>query len=95
MDSMEVGVRAADDTMKSMSTAVGLAEKMGSLIDDIAENTRQEASMATEISHGIDQIAVVVQSNVDTAESSAAASEELSAQADLLRELVAKFRLKR
>lgn len=95
IDSMEAGVRAADDTMQSMLAAVGLAEKMGSLIDDIAENTKQEASMAAEISHGIDQIAVVVQSNVDTAESSAAASQELSAQADLLRELVAQFRLKR
>lgn len=95
IDSMEAGVRAAGDTMQSMLEAVGLAEKMGSLIDDIAETTRQEASMAAEISHGIDQIAVVVQSNVDTAESSAAASEELSAQAGLLRELVVRFRLKR
>ena len=50
--------------------------------------------MAAEISRGIDQIAVVVQSNVDTAESSAAASEELSGQADTLRELVARLQLK-
>lgn len=44
--------------------------------------------------HGIDQIAIVVQSNVATAESSAAASEELSGQAAALRELVSKFRIK-
>ena len=67
---------------------------MGSLIDDIAENTKQQTVTAEEISHGIDQIAVVVQTNVDTAESSAAASEELSGQADALRELVARFRIK-
>ncbi len=92
--SMEEGVAVADDTANSMLTAAELAEKMGSLIDDIAENTKQQTVTAEEISHGIDQIAVVVQTNVDTAESSAAASEELSGQADALRELVARFRIK-
>ncbi len=94
INSMEEGVRAADDTVRSMMAAVGLAEKMGNLIDDIADNTAQQATMASEISHGIDQISIVVQSNVDTAESSAAASEELSSQAATLKELVSRFRLK-
>jgi len=92
--SMEEGVHAADDTVQSMLAAVKLAEKMGVLIDDIADSTNQQASMASDISHGIDQIAIVVQSNVETAESSAAASEELSSQADMLRKMVAGFRLK-
>ncbi len=92
--SMEEGVHAAEDTAQSMLAAAELAEEMGSLIDHIADNTRQQAATTTEISHGIDQIAVVVQSNVSTAESSAAASEELSGQAGALRELVSKFQLK-
>lgn len=92
--SMEEGVHAAEDTAQSMLAAAELAEEMGSLIDHIADNTRQQAATTTEISHGIDQIAVVVQSNVSTAESSAAASEELSGQAGALRELVSRFRLK-
>lgn len=94
ISSMEEGVRAADDTVHSMLGAVKLSEKMGALIDDIAGNTKQQAVMASEISHSIDQIAIVVQSNVDTAESSAAASEELSSQAATLRELVSRFQLK-
>lgn len=92
--SMEEGVAVADDTAQSMLAAAQLAEKMGRLIDDIAENTTQQTVTAQEISHGIDQIAVVVQTNVDAAESSAAASEQLSGQADALRELVARFRIK-
>ena len=67
---------------------------MENLIDDIADNTMQQADTAAEISHGIEQIAIVVQSNVNTAESSAAASEELSGQAAALKELVSRFRLK-
>lgn len=94
ISSMDEGVRAADDTVQSMLAAVKMSEEMGALIDDIADNTTQQASMASEISRGIDQIAIVVQSNVDTAESSAAASEELSSQAAMLRELVSRFRLK-
>lgn len=94
INSMEEGVRAADDTVQSMLAAVRQAEKMGVLIDDIADNTTQEAAMAAQISRGIDQIATVVQNNVDTVESSAAASEELSGQAEMLRELVSRFQLK-
>ena len=94
ISSMDEGVRAADDTVQSMLAAVKMSEEMGALIDVIADNTTQQASMASEISRGIDQIAIVVQSNVDTAESSAAASEELSSQAAMLRELVSRFRLK-
>ena len=44
---------------------------------------------------GIDQISGVVQMNSGTAEESAAASEELSAQAQLLKELIGKFKLKK
>ena len=44
-------------------------------------------------SQGIDQISSVVQTNSATAEESAAASEELSGQASMLKNLVSKFEL--
>ena len=46
------------------------------------------------MSSGLDQISSVVQSNTATAEQSAAASEELSGQANVLQDLVSKFQLK-
>lgn len=94
MTSMEEGVSAADDTARSMLEAEKMAEEMDRLINSIADYAKQQAVDAEEISHGIDQIAIVVQSNVNTAESSAAASEELSGQASALKELVSRFRLK-
>lgn len=94
MTSMEEGVSAADDTARSMLEAEKMAEEMDRLINSIADYAKQQAVDAQEISHGIDQIAIVVQSNVNTAESSAAASEELSGQASALKELVSRFRLK-
>ena len=92
--SMEQGVIAADDTAQSMLAAAEMAEEMDHLICGIADYTKQQADIAEDISHGIEQISIVVQSNVDTAESGAAASEELSGQAAALKELVSRFRLK-
>ena len=88
-------MNAADNTAKSMLAAVELAEEMDSLIGSIADYAKEQAVTAEEISHGIDQIAIVVQTNVSTAESSAAASEELSGQAAALKEQVSRFRLKK
>ena len=43
---------------------------------------------------GLDQVSQVVQSNSATAEESAAASQELSGQAEILKEMVGAFKLK-
>ena len=91
---MGEGVRAAQDTAQSMLSVVEQADQMSGLISGIADYTRQQAANAEEITSGIGEISTVVQSNVATAEASAAASEELSGQASMLREMVAKFRLK-
>ena len=94
VDSMDEGVQAAQDTATSMLEVVAHADEMSKLIDGIAEFTKQQDADTEEITHGIAQISTVVQTNVATAEESAAASEELSGQAAMLRELVHKFRLR-
>ncbi len=94
VDSMEEGVTAAQDTATTTLTVVAQAEEMSSLVSDIADHTGKQASDAAEITISIDQISTVVQTNASTAEKSAAASRELSDQADMLKNLVNKFRLK-
>lgn len=92
--SMEEGALAAKDTAGAMVAMVAHADEMNELISRIAEYTGEQAVNAEEITHGINQISAVVQNNVATAEESAAASEELSGQAAMLKSLVSKFRLK-
>lgn len=94
VDSMEEGVQAVQDTAASMLTVITHADEMSSLIDKIANYTRQQDTNTEEITRGIEQISTVVQSNVATAEESASASEELSGQASMLRELVNRFKLR-
>ncbi len=94
VNSMEEGARAAKDTSDSMLAVVSQADQVSGLISGIAERTGVQAEDAEEISQGIDQISNVVQNNVANAQKSAAASEELSGQAEALKELVSRFRLK-
>ena len=93
VESMDEGVQAVQDTTDSVMKVVSHAEEMSKLIDGISNYARQQDENAAQIAHGIEQISAVVQNNVATSEASAAASEELSGQASMLRELVARFRL--
>ncbi len=94
VESMDEGVQAAQDTADSVLKVVAHAEEMGQLIDGIADYTKQQDDNAAQITHGIEQISIVVQNNVATSEASAAASEELASQASMLQKLVSKFRLR-
>ena len=91
---MDEGVEAARDTAESMLSVAARADEMRNLIVKIAGFTKEQAESTEEITRGIEQISTVVQSNVATAEQSAAASEELSGQAMMLKELVSRFKLK-
>ena len=64
------------------------------MMESIAKASHEQAEAITQITIGIDQISSVVQTNSATAEESAAASQELSEQADMLKQLVAKFILR-
>lgn len=64
------------------------------MMDTIAKASREQAEAISQITVGIDQISSVVQTNSATSEESAAASQELSEQADMLKRLVAKFILR-
>lgn len=94
VEAVEEGSSLAKDTASSMLEVVDRAEEVNKLIEGIAEYSAEQAKATEEVIRGIDQISEVVQSNMATAEKSAAASEELSGQANMLRQLVSKFRLK-
>ena len=94
VEAVEEGSTMARDTAESMLAVVEQADEVNKLIEGIAEYSAKQASATEEVLRGIDRISDVVQSNLSTAEKSAAASEELSGQANMLKELVSKFRLK-
>ena len=87
------GSRLASETDDALREVVTRAEKVTTAVNLISQATSDQNRDVAQVSTGIDQISSVVQTNSATAEQSAAASEELSGQANLLKELVGRFTL--
>ena len=91
---VENGTRIADETAKSLLQAVEGANEATRIINQISEASEHQAKAINQVTIGIEQISSVVQSNSATSEQSAAASEELSSQAQVLKRLVSTVRLR-
>ncbi|MDF2986065.1 MAG: methyl-accepting chemotaxis sensory transducer [Eubacterium sp.] len=92
---VEIGTKIANDTAAALDKIVDGVAKAAALVGDIATASNEQANGISQINSAIEQVAQVVQTNSATAEECAAASEELSGQADLLKESVSKFKLKK
>ncbi len=90
---VENGASIASATAESLQVSVAGAGEIVNLVEKINDASSEQASSIAQVSIGIDQISSVVQTNSATAEQSAAASEELSGQSNILKNLVAKFKL--
>ncbi|MGL6107888.1 methyl-accepting chemotaxis protein [Romboutsia sp.] len=88
------GTGIVDNTAQSLQKIINTTNRTTALVDEIAKACEEEASAITQIKLGIEQISDVVQTNSATSEESAAASQELSGQAQMLKSLIEKFKLK-
>ena len=92
--SVQRGSEIVKKVSDSLDKTVDAAENVMGVIQDIAKAAEEEAEAIAQVREGIDQISSVVQTNSATSEESAAASEELSSQAALMKEVLAKFKLR-
>ena len=81
-------------TAKSLAQSAQETQAAIALIDKIALATQEQATAIVQINLGVEQISSVVQTNAATAQQSAAASEELSSQSNLLEGLITRFKLR-
>jgi len=93
LSAVKIGSQIANETATSLKSSAQVTKDAVSLIDEIALASQEQATSIIEVNQGIEQISSVVQINAATAEESAAASEELSSQADILQTLISKFEL--
>jgi len=94
MRSVEAGVSLMNVTQKSLDSVVSGARSVTEKIKNISDSSAEQASVVSSIDEGISQIAQVVQTNSATSEEGAAASEQLSGQAQTLQSLVDRFHIK-
>lgn len=94
VDAIEKGRLLADKAAGSLLTVVETSRSVDERIRQIAKASDEESYAVTQIAAGLEQISSVVQTNSATSEESAAASEELSGQAQMLKSLVNRFKLR-
>jgi methyl-accepting chemotaxis protein len=94
MKQVENGTRIADETAKSLLRVVDSAKAVSDTVEQISKASNRQSDAIGQVTLGVDKISGVVQTNSATAEESAAASEELSGQAQVMKELVGKFKLR-
>ena len=92
--SVNEGSKAVENVTQSLArtneSASGVTKKMSIVVESVESQT----AAISQVTEGIDQISAVVQTNSATSEECAAASEELSSQANLFKQLVGAFRLR-
>ena len=91
LDAVENGKKVADDTAQTFHHIYHNIQQIAQRSESIAKSAEHQDTVIRQTSIGVDQISNVVQANTATAEEAAATSEELSAQANTLKELVSQF----
>ena len=86
----EIAGRTAD-ALEEIVTSVG---KVTDLVAEIAAASNEQAEGIGQVNIGISQIDQVTQQNTANAEEGASAAEELSSQAEHLKEMMSRFRIK-
>lgn len=92
-EAVNVGMETVRTTADSLKTSVERAQEVNRMMDDISEISIQQAEAIMQVRKSMDLISDIVQGNSASSEESAAASEELSAQAQMLKELVEQFEI--
>jgi methyl-accepting chemotaxis protein len=85
------GSNIAQDTAASFNSIVERTKATSGLIDQMAENMSRQSAETNKINEGLDDILQVVLRISVTSQESAASSEELSSQAQILKDLVNRF----
>ena len=95
MEKTTAGSAIANKTAEALDTIVHQISEISELIEDVAKASTEQTLSIDQINKGIEQIAVVTQSNTATSEESASVSEELSSQTETFRNMVDEFNLRK
>ncbi|WP_027621973.1 methyl-accepting chemotaxis protein [Acetivibrio clariflavus] len=91
----ENGMNIAKNTAAALSKIVDGVTKVAKLVEEIAVSSNEQASGISQVNQGVLQISQVVQTNSATSQETAASSQELSSQAEVLNDMVGRFRIRK
>jgi methyl-accepting chemotaxis protein len=91
---VEAGTKLATHTADALEKIVEGVAQAASLVNQIDMASSEQSIGLSQVNQAVLQVSQVVQANSAVSEQSAAASKELSGQAEMMRESVGRFRLK-
>lgn len=95
IEKVESGTQIANETASALTEIVRGVGEVAQIVSDISVASNEQAIAINQINEGINQISIVTQGNTATAEQSAASSEEMTSQAQMLEEMVDRFKLRK
>lgn len=93
--SIENGIVLVNSAAKSFDEINEISHKIVKIVENISDATTKQSDAIENVNFEVAKISDVVGANSSSAEQSAATSEQLSGQAQVLNSLVAKFRFRR
>lgn len=94
LNAVDKGTQIAKMTEEMMQKVTEKIDQVVSDIANIADESEYQRRLLSNFGHDVNQITEVVEHNSAISEESAATSEELDSQAQILNEIVSKFKLK-
>jgi len=92
MSAISNGTEIVSETADSLNNIISSSEKSSEVIQHIADAAIEQEQAVIEVNTRLTQVSEVIQLNSATAEESAALSEEMSAQASILKDLIQHFK---
>ncbi|MGL4942873.1 MAG: methyl-accepting chemotaxis protein [Thermoguttaceae bacterium] len=92
---IESGASLAEQTGEVLHKIVASQKDVAELVQRIASSSKEQAGGVSQVVTGVQQLSSVTQANAAAAEESSAESANLTSQAESLKQLVEKFRLRR
>ena len=93
MNAVREGAEAVGNVTTSLERTSELAGSVTTMMETVVEAVESQTTAIMQVTEGIDQISAVVQTNSATSEECAAASEELSSQANIMHQMMAEFKV--
>lgn len=90
---VEKGMGLAKESADDIQKIVESTRQMNVLVKALTEGSQRQADAVGVIEQGLEQVTAVIQTNSATSEESAATSEELSSQANMMRDMIAEFQV--
>ena len=87
------GMTIADETATQLEEVAGSSKMITEEVTDIADTLEQQTAEIKQINEEIEQINDVVQTNSATSQECAAASQQMSSEAENLREMIRRFKV--